>query len=621
MRTYFSSGGARAHAARRRRLAAPLLGVAVVGLLLAGAGGTLALPRHATSDGASPEGWYHLTTKGVLPAVRTNPILVYDAHDGYNLLFGGCKARACPTGETWRYAADAWTNLTPALSVAPAPRTAAAAAYDPLLGEVVVFGGSSGTSVLNDTWSFSGGAWSPVSMSGPSPPARSGAALAFDDLTGSLVLFGGTSANGAPLGDTWTFSASGWTNLTAAIGAAPPARTSAGVTYDAADSEVLLFGGTGVCGAYCNDTWTFDGEHWAPLLGPGASGPDGRTQPAVAYDLGRQAVFLYGGSDGTILDDTWSFAHGLWSLVPTNASSTPGTREGAAAAYDGADGYLLFFGGQSSLPLRTGMFVFLDPLGAVVSAQATTLVPGQADTFSAAASGGLGPYNVSWNFGDGSLGSTGPSTGHTFLAAGAFVVTTTVTDALGVTASTAVRVTVAPPALAVSLVAAPSSPRAGQTVSLTATVSGGVAPYSYQWSGDVSGCTGGAGPTLSCFETSGGNYAVSVTVADATGHSATASQSFTVATAPGGIAGAGGTSAGSAAASLPSAFTSAYIAVAIAVAAAVGVMTYRVGRAREAARREALRPLCYAVPAWSETPAEFRPEAPAPSEPATWDRP
>ena len=62
-------------------------------------------------------------------------------------------------------------------------------------------------------------------------------------------------------------------------------------------------------------------------------------------------------------------------------------------------------------------------------------------------------------------------------------------------------------------------------------------------------------------------------------------------------------------------------ALAITLACGVAVVTYRAGRRREAARK-AERPLCYAVPAWSETPQEFRPGEPG-LEPLAgpWDRP
>ena len=67
--------------------------------------------------------------------------------------------------------------------------------------------------------------------------------------------------------------------------------------------------------------------------------------------------------------------------------------------------------------------------------------PGQAVTFTAAATGGAAPYNYSWVFGDGSS-ARGVTATHTYSNSGAYSVTLTVIDANGTTTSTAQQVTV-----------------------------------------------------------------------------------------------------------------------------------------------------------------------------------
>lgn len=593
----------------------------LVGLLLFG---SVALPLWSGVGGASAqsaaitlapstEGWYHLTVHGSSPTARDSSAFVWDTHDGYALLFGGCRPHACPLGETWKYQGGAWANLTSSLSIAPAPRTSAAAAYDPVDGTVVLFGGSNGAAPLNDTWTFAGGVWSPRAVGPMVPPARSGASLTWDYATSSLILFGGSGPSGLPLADTWSYAGGVWTNLTSSLSSAPTARTAFAMSYDSADAVVVLYGGLGASGGLLNDTWTFDGARWWNVTAGAGVSPGARSGAAFTYDSGRGLLVLYGGSNGQILGDTWSFTHGAWGFLVGNTTTSPGTRVNAVEAFDPSDGYLLLFGGHTPLSSKVGTWLYLDLLSATLSATARSTVPGVADTFSVAPTGGLGPYNISWNFGDGSAAQTGPTAGHTYFSPGSYAVTVTVTDALAYTASGAVTVAVALPPLAVTLAVSPSQPNVGQTVTATATVTGGASPYSYAWSGDTSGCTSTAANTLTCLETKAGSFTITVTVADSAGHSTAASSALTVAAQAGGLASSAPTP-GPSASGLSASFTTLYATAAILVACLVGVVTYRAGRRREAARREALRPLCYAVPAWSETPAEFETETyPPPS--------
>ena len=622
MRT--SSGAPRA---RRGPLVARLLAVGVLGSLMAvalvvglhaplrPAGGpdlpgpasapSGAHPLASSAANATPEGWLHIPWQGgPAPMPRDSAAMVYDARDGFLLLFGGCGHKGCPLGDTWKYQNEAWTNLTPGLVVAPPARSGAAMAYDARDGYVLLFGGVGASGALGDSWVFQYGQWTALSSSaGPSPRGYSG--IAYDAPDSAVLLYGGTGANGNPLGDTWSFSGGLWTNLTVSLVVSPPARASAGFAFDASDNVVVLFGGSGLCGAYCNDTWTYVAGHWANLTSPAMPTPVARNLPQMGFDDGRGLTLLYGGQNSVILGDTWGFSRGVWSEVAPNSSTSPGTRAAASGAFDPADGYYLLFGGHTSNYLKLGTWAFLTPLAAQLAPQFTTTSPGQADQFSSVILGGYGTYNVSWNFGDGTPVVAGASVGHTYLAPGTYVVTMTATDSLGATSSAAVTVSVQNPALGVALSISPASPRLGQTVTVTASATGGTSPYIFHWSGAVSGCGSTSTPAISCLLSSAGSYTISVTVTDVTGHSAGNSVSIAIAPPPATVVGPG-TSSASSKLTGSSTFTAAYIVVAITAACVVGVVTYRVGQRREAARL-AERPLCYAVPAWSETPADFDP--------------
>lgn len=251
------------------------------------------------------------------PSGRWGAGVAYDPVDGYVVLFGGCVANNCgsPLADTWTFAHNRWTDLTPSLNLTPSARYLPMMTWDASLGAVLLFGGSATGSPeggLNDSWSFVHGHWAPLNTSAP-PPARADAMMAFSPALNATVLFGGLSLNGF-LGDTWTFHAGTWTKVTSSGSSGPTPMRAATMVWDGADNELLEFGGYN-SGTYYSASWWFDSGGWSPT---GASGvaPPGVYGAEAAYDAADGYVLVFSGeaSQGT-LTTTWTFSGDHWTAL------------------------------------------------------------------------------------------------------------------------------------------------------------------------------------------------------------------------------------------------------------------------------------------------------------------
>ncbi len=211
------------------------------------------------------------------PPYRLDHAMVYDAARQEVVLFGGRPASGAPHGDTWVWNGTSWSLRVP--SVSPSARSRHGLAYDAVRQRVVLFGGLTNAGVAADTHEWDGNTWQSLAPA-TSPPQRINPGMAYDPVRQRTVLFGGAagSTGASLLDDTWEWNGTTWTTFVVAT--RPLARQEAAMAFHPASSRIVLAGGRGVnLGDWRFDTWEWDGAAWTMtaastgLVGPGFCGP------------------------------------------------------------------------------------------------------------------------------------------------------------------------------------------------------------------------------------------------------------------------------------------------------------------------------------------------------------
>jgi subtilase family serine protease len=167
----------------------------------------------------------------------------------------------------------------------------------------------------------------------------------------------------------------------------------------------------------------------------------------------------------------------------------------------------------------------------VVSASLNPADAGQVITFSVSQPTGAptAPLTYAWHFGDGKT-SNAAAPPHSYASAGIFSVTVYENGTGGSGIVGTLKVTINP-ALSVSIAVSPASPAAGQSFTITTTVTGGTGALTYLYSIPTTlGCPANpAGAQVVCTPTASGDYSVAVIVSDASNTSVTQVVTVTVA--------------------------------------------------------------------------------------------
>lgn len=296
----------------------------------------------------APSGeWAQLSTTPS-PPPTFSAAMAFDSVTGQMNMFSGRATKGGGlTAETWMYDAEAWTQQSPAQSQPALERSSVA--FDPELGETVLFGGKDKSGAIGrQTWAYDGSSWTQESPS-QSPPGRVDASMAFDYATGQLVLFGGYVPATGLSNATWTYNGLQWSKQAPAQSPSP--REGAAMAYDPATEQLILYGGTIEGRGTSTETWAYERSGGWVKESPGKS-PPALYGAAMAYDPATERMVLYGeyaeaGSAGSLLDTgTWAYDGSTWVNQPSAEGPPP--FDEAAMAFDPLNGQAVLFGSYPS---------------------------------------------------------------------------------------------------------------------------------------------------------------------------------------------------------------------------------------------------------------------------------
>ena len=494
-----------------------------------------------------PTTWINLTAfTPNSPSPRWLAAMTFDPVDNYVLLFGGGQtntygAIVADFDDTWSFANGTWTEIY--TSSAPSGRYAAGLAWDQTDGYAVLFGGTqNGSACYNDTWTYVSGTWSNLTgTTNQTPIARWRMGMTWDAGDGYVLMFGGSDVSATTSGynDTWSFLHGTWTQLNPS--GSPPTRYRTTMVYDSADGYAVIFGGCQTYSTNCPNagTWTYHNLSWTQLSP--ASHPAARVYMTMVYDIDYAHVVLFGGSSSAAAPtpdrDTWAFVDGNWTQITSNLTKSPPSIVYSAAAYDARDHYMVLFGGDHSDYSPTAETWILGPsLYGSLTVSPGAIDIGQPLTVNATPIAFSQYVNYSYP----ALPPGCVSENETPLvchpnATGTFPVEVDLSDSTGSVLPLAGSVVVNSDPAILSYEVTPTTVTRGAPVLLSVNATGGTGALTYRYSGLPPGCGSANSENLSCTPSSSakGNYAIVATVSDQVGWSVNRSLTLHVNAQPG----------------------------------------------------------------------------------------
>ena len=269
------------------------------------------------------------------PPARNGFMMVYDAARSQTVVFGGIGASGT-LGDTWVWDGTSWIQEFPAVS--PPATHDGQIVYDEARQQTILVGGYTDQAGPTATWIWDGNTWTQASTT--TSPALAYAAAAYDKIRQEIVIFGGTGTEpscGFPClsNTTWIWNGATWS--TANTLPVPPARNCDSMAWDSWHNGIVMAGGlvTGLLpGGFLEDTWIWNGTNWTELF------------PSSVPPM-YLAPFVFDAALGTsVLIDppgTWTWNGTTWVLLP---STTPSLSY-PNMAYDSVHAQIVLFGGYA----------------------------------------------------------------------------------------------------------------------------------------------------------------------------------------------------------------------------------------------------------------------------------
>jgi len=289
------------------------------------------------------------------PATNTGPRdkfgFANDSAESRFILFGGRDGISQARNDTWEYdySAGNWIKIcndnTPAC--APPKRTSPSMAYDNNSKVAVLYGGIAADYVnnLEDTWEYhvSNNTW--INRTSPTRPRGLWAhSMVYDAKDKKVILVG----RGASAMEVWVYDASThvWVQRTPAGGPSQRSGFAMAYSYQASHQRIVLFGGAEVMTVY-NDTWEYNyaSNSWTKM-NP-AIFPSERSGASMTYSFrpGFEGIYLWGGNSFT--SDTWRYwwDNGTAAWAPYPTATAPAPRQQYGLAYDIGYNAMIVYGG------------------------------------------------------------------------------------------------------------------------------------------------------------------------------------------------------------------------------------------------------------------------------------
>lgn len=246
-------------------------------------------------------------------------------------------------------------------------------------------------------------------------------------------------------------------------------------------------------------------------------------------DVGQSVTFsaTASGGTGSYLTYTWSASSGNLGCTLANANSIVCVPVSSGTAYTVTITVKDSNGFVSAAATSAAFTVYADPTVSIPSPTPSSIDLNQSVSFSTLATLGTGSYtSYTWTESSTQLGCTlgtlSSITCHPTASGSAYTVSVLVVDSNGmssvIASSTSFTVYADPHAGAPGL--SPPAIDLGQSITLSATVTGGSGGFTYTWSGLPSGCPV-SGSSVVCQPSSQGSWSVNFTVTDSNGVSST----------------------------------------------------------------------------------------------------